>query len=66
MLTTTTPTGTVRVILDDTGRPVGRLTFNGRTWRASRRLGTTEDVRRYATGFRTEAAALRFVEAGAR
>ena len=56
---------TVAAITERDGHRIGHVVNRGRTFTASRKTGSSSDLRRYATGFKTLAAAVKFVEAAA-
>jgi hypothetical protein len=56
---TAKPNGTIYLTV--AGQPVGKITPLGTTYRAARRNGTPDDIRRVSTGFRTTRAATAWI-----
>lgn len=55
----------VAAITTHNGQRLGHVVCKGRTFRAIRKHGSTGDIRRMASGFRSLAAAVAWVEAAA-
>ena len=51
----------IAAIVERDGERIGHVTMRGTKFVASRKQGTADDMRRYATGFRTAEAAAKWI-----